>query len=66
MRLRVPVPFGHRLKQFLPQSLLGRTLLIMLVAVVVFLPVVLAYTAWVYRVLRGRITVEEVEHEGGY
>ena len=28
--------------------------------VVIFLPVVLAYTAWVYRVLRGKITVETV------
>lgn len=32
------------------------TLLIMLVATVIFLPVVVAYTAWVYRVLRGRVT----------
>jgi len=29
-------------------------------SMVVFLPVVLAYTAWVYRVLRGKITVEQV------
>jgi cytochrome d ubiquinol oxidase subunit II len=32
------------------------TLLIMLIATLVFLPLVLAYTAWVYRVLRGRVT----------
>ena len=32
------------------------TLSIMLVATLVFLPIVLAYTAWVYRVLRGRVT----------
>jgi cytochrome d ubiquinol oxidase subunit II len=31
------------------------TLLIMLVATIIFLPIVLAYTAWVYRVLRGRV-----------
>jgi len=37
-----------------------RTLQIMFWVVVVFLPVVLAYTAWVYRVLRGKITVEQV------
>jgi len=37
------------------------TLLIMLVAVIVFLPVVLAYTAFVYRVLRGRVTERQVE-----
>ena len=32
------------------------TLLIMLVATLIFLPIVLAYTAWVYRVLRGPVT----------
>jgi cytochrome d ubiquinol oxidase subunit II len=37
-----------------------RTLQIMFWVVVVFLPIVLAYTAWVYRVLRGKITVEQV------
>lgn len=31
------------------------TLFIMLVATIIFLPLVLAYTAWVYRVLRGRV-----------
>lgn len=31
------------------------TLFIMLIAVLVLLPIVLAYTAWVYRVLRGRV-----------
>ena len=36
------------------------TLFIMLVVVVVFLPIVLAYTAWVYRVLRGKVTAETV------
>lgn len=32
------------------------TLMIMLGATVIFLPIVLLYTAWVYRVLRGKIT----------
>ncbi|MGA8446527.1 MAG: cytochrome d ubiquinol oxidase subunit II [Roseiarcus sp.] len=32
------------------------TLFIMLIATLVFLPIVLLYTAWVYRVLRGRVT----------
>jgi cytochrome d ubiquinol oxidase subunit II len=36
------------------------TLQIMFWVVVVFLPIVLAYTAWVYRVLRGKITVESI------
>ena len=38
-----------------------RTLWIMLVATGLLLPVVLAYTTWVYRVLRGRVTVAHVE-----
>jgi cytochrome d ubiquinol oxidase subunit II len=43
------------------------TLFVMLVAVIVFLPLVLAYTAWVFRVLRGKITLQAVrEHTGLY
>jgi cytochrome bd ubiquinol oxidase subunit II len=37
------------------------TLFIMLVAVVIFLPIVLAYTAWVYRVLHGKITPQTLQ-----
>jgi cytochrome bd ubiquinol oxidase subunit II len=37
------------------------TLLIMLVAVVLLLPVVLAYTAFIYRVMRGTVTQAQVE-----
>jgi cytochrome bd ubiquinol oxidase subunit II len=40
-------------------------LTIMLVAVIVFLPVVLAYTAWVYHVMRGKISVEMVRRHAG-
>jgi cytochrome d ubiquinol oxidase subunit II len=43
----------------------ARTLFIMLVAVLVLLPVVLAYTAWVFHVLRGRITFEEIRRHTG-
>jgi len=42
-----------------------RTLGIMLAAVVILLPIVLAYTAWVFRVLRGRITLEEIRRHTG-
>ena len=38
-----------------------RTLGIMLIAAVIFLPIVLAYTAWVYRVLRGPVTVAYID-----
>jgi cytochrome d ubiquinol oxidase subunit II len=37
------------------------TLFIMLIAVIIFLPMVLAYTAWVYRVLHGKVTVQTIE-----
>jgi cytochrome d ubiquinol oxidase subunit II len=36
------------------------TLFIMLIATVIFLPIVLAYTAWVYRMLRGKITEQTI------
>lgn len=36
-----------------------RTLQIMLFVTIVFLPIVLAYTAWVYRVLWGRVTTAQ-------
>jgi cytochrome bd ubiquinol oxidase subunit II len=37
------------------------TLQIMLIAVVIFLPIVLAYTSWVYRVMRGKVTADALE-----
>ncbi|HUB14549.1 MAG TPA: cytochrome d ubiquinol oxidase subunit II [Acetobacteraceae bacterium] len=37
------------------------TLLVMTVATVIFLPIILAYTAWVYRVLRGPVTARDIE-----
>lgn len=36
------------------------TLFVMLLVTLVFLPIVLAYTAWAYRVMFGRVTSEEV------
>ncbi len=36
------------------------TLLIMLIATAIFLPLILIYTAWVYRVLRGKITEQTI------
>jgi cytochrome d ubiquinol oxidase subunit II len=41
-----------------------RTLQIMLFAVIVLLPIVLAYTAWVYRVIRGKVTVQSMRDSG--
>jgi cytochrome d ubiquinol oxidase subunit II len=37
------------------------TLFIMLIATIIFLPIVLAYTAWVYRVLRGRVEPAHID-----
>jgi cytochrome d ubiquinol oxidase subunit II len=36
------------------------TLALMLGATVVFMPIIIAYTSWVYSVLRGRVTLEHV------
>jgi cytochrome d ubiquinol oxidase subunit II len=41
------------------------TLFIMLVATLLFMPVILAYTAWVFRVLRGRVSLEHVRRRDG-
>ena len=37
------------------------TLQVMLFAVVVFLPLILLYTSWVYRVMRGKVTPQALE-----
>jgi cytochrome d ubiquinol oxidase subunit II len=37
-----------------------RTLMNMLIAMVVCLPIVMAYTGWVYRVVRGKVTAESI------
>jgi cytochrome d ubiquinol oxidase subunit II len=42
------------------------TLFIMLVAVIVFLPIVLLYTSWVIKVLWGRVTTDEANSPGHY
>ena len=43
------------------------TLQLMLIVTVVLLPIVLLYTSWVYRVMRGRVTLEQVRKaHGGY
>lgn len=38
-----------------------QTLFVMLMATVMFLPLILVYTAWVYRVLWGKVTPEQIE-----
>ena len=41
------------------------TLFIMLVATLIFMPLILAYTTWVFRVLRGKVSLEHL-HKGAY
>jgi len=41
------------------------TLGLMLIATLVFLPIVLGYTIWVYRVLRGRVSLAHVKQSHG-
>jgi cytochrome d ubiquinol oxidase subunit II len=38
-----------------------KTLGIMLIVTVIFLPLIMLYTAWVYRVLRGRVSVQSIQ-----
>ncbi|RWR46601.1 cytochrome d ubiquinol oxidase subunit II [Sinirhodobacter huangdaonensis] len=43
------------------------TLFVMLVVSVIFVPIILAYTAWVYKVLWGKVTVAEItENKNAY
>ncbi len=43
------------------------TLNIMLIATLIFVPIVIAYTSWVYRVLRGKVTATSVdENQSSY
>lgn len=41
------------------------TLMMMLAAVIIFLPIVLLYTSWVYYVLRGKVTPRRIDQERG-
>lgn len=42
------------------------TLFIMLVCVIIFLPIILAYTSWVYAVLRGKVNARDIEQDRGH
>jgi cytochrome bd ubiquinol oxidase subunit II len=42
----------------------ARTLLIMLAVTCVFLPLIIAYTSWVFSILRGRVTLEHIRRHG--
>ena len=42
------------------------TLFIMLVVTVIFLPLILAYTAWAYRIMWGKVEEEAIRDEAGH
>ena len=42
------------------------TLFIMLVCTVIFLPIILAYTSWVYHIMRGKVRVEAISEGKGH
>ena len=42
------------------------TLFIMLVVTVIFIPVIVAYTAWVYRILWGKVDAKEISDGSGH
>ncbi|MEF2072606.1 cytochrome d ubiquinol oxidase subunit II [Consotaella aegiceratis] len=54
---------GHSLTVF-DASSSESTLRTMLFATAIFLPIVLLYTAWVYRVLWGKVTEEDIDSSG--
>ncbi len=41
-----------------------RTLQVMFWAALIFIPLILVYTSWVYRVMRGKVTVQQVRDDG--
>jgi len=42
-----------------------QTLFVMLVMAVIFVPIILAYTAWVYKVLWGKVTEDDINADSG-
>lgn len=42
------------------------TLFIMLVSTVIFLPIILAYTSWVYSIMRGKVDPQAIAEERGH
>ncbi|TPW32303.1 cytochrome d ubiquinol oxidase subunit II [Martelella alba] len=42
------------------------TLFIMLVCSVIFVPIIIAYTSWVYHIMWGKVTPKDINKEGGH
>lgn len=43
----------------------GDTLMVMTIATIIMMPIIIAYTAWVYNVLKGKVTAEYVRENSG-
>lgn len=41
----------------------AHTLLLMLIAAVIFTPLILIYTSWVYKIMRGKVTVAKIKED---
>ncbi len=42
------------------------TLLVMLIAAAIFVPIILLYTAWVFKVLKGKVTVQDIKKDSNF
>ena len=42
------------------------TLFIMLVSTIIFLPIILAYTSWVFHIMRGKVQADEIASGKGH
>ena len=39
------------------------TLMLMLIAALIFTPIILAYTSWVYKIMNGKLTAAKIEED---
>lgn len=42
------------------------TLVVMLIAVLIFMPLILAYTSWVFMVLRGKVSKKDIDNDSNF
>lgn len=42
------------------------TLFIMLVSTIIFLPIILAYTSWVFHIMRGKVQADDIASGKGH
>lgn len=42
------------------------TLMVMFIAAIIFVPIILAYTSWVYAVLRGKVTEKDIKKDSNF